>query len=498
MAVLIDGPDEWAEVLDLALHWKKEGKKSIKISISAHYSRMGSDHNTADANDQDSENNDDDGVGKTDESSSDLERPERPQIKKAGRRSTTDKLRDEAAAQAEVDTRMGTHVSELMKLWKCDDKSCKNYEYTCHKVREEGGIQTHYKLLSTHLSQWNEAIKNKEASLTDPPIGLNLMSIGKQTPKRTPHIMAEEALREQRIETREVMQGLLKAIIPATAPAATTIAVTTPAVVTPSPLPLPYNGYPPQNLPFAGYPPPFAPQYQQFAPQFGTNYPYQHNGYGYGSPMGMSAFSGQQPQQFLTQYSLPHHSPAQYPPSPAPVAPAGVATLPVRLSPPRASTKHSRRPISSSSEYSDDPNIPPSSPLRASDGFARILHHQDFSKLLRDYINWQIYKAPSEKTRFDSVYEKIHNEGYGLEDIQGFKNRNWTRIKVPLGIGRRLRGGIKMFLNEQIAWQQQQGQGAAALMQLAGHIEQIRHDQSYMEDAEAAKSQQILEEQEYE
>lgn len=85
-----------------------------------------------------------------------------------------------------------------------------------------------------------------------------------------------------------------------------------------------------------------------------------------------------------------------------------------------------------------------------------------------------------------------------MEDIQGFKNRNWTRIKVPLGIGRRLRGGIKMFLNEQIAWQQQQGQGAAALMQLAGHIEQIRHDQSYMEDAEAAKSQQILEEQEYE
>ena len=477
----------------------------------------GPDLDTADANDQDSENNDEDIPGKTDESSSDLERPERPPIKKTGRRSTTDKLREEAAAQAEVDNKMGTYISELMKLWKCDNKTCKNYELTCYKKREDGGGKLHYKLLHNHLSQWNIAIRDKEASLTEPPLSLHLLEIGKSTPKRTSKgaveeemraskEATEEELRETHKNTNQVVQGFLKMISSAPAPAA--ITATTPQAS------MIYPGYSPQFPSFSGYQAPFAPQFQQFGPQFGTAFPYQYGGGGYGSPAGISAFSGQQSQQFSSSYPPPYpppypsqyppqyppqypsQYPPQYPPSPAPIAaaapPQSPITLPVRLSPPKTKSSGSRRHISSSSEYSD---VLPSSPLHASGGYTRILHTQDFSKLLHEYIKWQIHQAPNEEARFNSIYQKIHNEGYGLEDIQGFKSKNWARIKVPIGIGKRLRSGIKIFLDKQIARQQQLKQGATALIELRGRTEMIRHNQTYINDTEAANS---VEESEYE
>ena len=69
----------------------------------------------------------------------------------------------------------------------------------------------------------------------------------------------------------------------------------------------------------------------------------------------------------------------------------------------------------------------------------------DAGSLLRDYINWQIKRHPSQHQALDTAYNKLQLELYDLQDIRRFQDVDYNIMCIPLGLGKRLSREVKLF-----------------------------------------------------
>ena len=99
----------------------------------------------------------------------------------------------------------------------------------------------------------------------------------------------------------------------------------------------------------------------------------------------------------------------------------------------------------------------------------------DFSVLLKEYVQWHINQAETERERFSIIYNTLYECGYGLEDIQHLEHKDWIELKIPVGLGKRLRKNIKLFLQERMSASQkteQETDKLQCLAQICSNIDQ--------------------------
>jgi hypothetical protein len=284
-----------------------------------------------------------------------------------------------------------------------------------------------------HLKLWNEAILVKEATLEEPPLTLNLMNSGLKHVRKTGD---ELAAKQQQLLNNSIKQSLdvVKDVVTILRPAPES---TSSSISTPVPqVPFPGFGYShplmsyPQQQSYATYP--FcSPSFPN--PQFGFQWP----------PTG-SPYNNQ-----ITPLSsvLLLQPAATFQPSVYNPPPASHNLLPV----------HHNQNLSHLSS-SSTAEVVPSSPVQ---------YIGDFSTLLEEYVQWHINRAETERDRFSIIYNTLYQCGYGLEDIQYLGHKDWVELKIPVGLGRRLRGSIKLFLQEHMSAPQRTEQKTDKLQCLA-------------------------------
>ena len=431
IVTMIGGPEDWEEAVGIVQYLKDQGKKTLHMHIDIQYSRF-PDVQIIDIDDN--SNIHEEPTTKKDEMDEDIEELdlEEPIRLKRKARTTTTKLQEQAAEQLEVNIKKGKNVTNLQRLWKCQDKTCRNYDRWCYR----NGIkdQDHHILLSSHLATWNQAITNKEATLKEPPDDLNLQVSSKILKKTTTAVMEERLTQEQ-----EQNIAMLHAIHDIAAPK--------PPTVEPTPISgsmLPTHGITP------GYSMPSMPVS-----------PYNYN-YSLPPPPGPPNLWGYH--QYNPYYTMPP-SPYGYPPVPpvpilAPPAPSAPLVEPSLPLPPPKAPKLEKQQRPSSSSASDEAR---SSPIR---------YTGDWGVILWEYIEWHRQKAPSEAANLLEYYTKLKVNGYSLEQIQGFNNKKWKRLNIPLGSGKRLRSQIKEFLQEMLRKSEKRPDNAAlaTLAEVCGQV----------------------------
>jgi hypothetical protein len=306
-------------------------------------------------------------------------------------------------------------ASRLFNIWLCNDSACSNNKYFCYWQRGSPGA-SHYKITPAVARAWGEAISKGEATEDAPSTAiLSVLALEVNKKAVTKQTRDQASTPEQAPET------------PAQPP------LQAPAQI---PAQLPTGGlYTGMNIGNMG----FNPYFQ--------------------GPMGpFSPYMPQMPQ--WPQYTLPQANYPQYtapipPQQVPPVAPPIPAPIEHQESVKKRSKKGLRRPDSSAT--SERSLTAPSSPIR---------YTGDYGILLREYITWHQDQAPSQHERLAEAYQKLHSEDYDLKQIQRFTDANWRHLGMPIGLGKRLQGGIKGFLEMRVKELQEAKDYEAALLVL--------------------------------
>ena len=462
----------WDNILVATQHMKSQGLKNIIVDLEVRYSR----HPKTPAWDtNDSAPEDKEEVEELDESSDDLLEPETVKNAPKKRQTATVKLLKEARAQEEVDINMGNHTRSIVRLWRCEDKRCKNFSRVCYRDGADG--TTHHEVLSDDLKSWNDAITAKEATIQTPPLSLKFLPAEKHKKKTT-----NELLGEQMAITREQSTSLIDAVKTlATAPIAAAAAAAAAPIITPARPSIPQTNsltpgidfmHPPLT-PFIPPPSPYAfaygtPSIQNYqfptSPYHPTYYPYHASNNHLHHPHHLPPHMPDAPympwEQGYPPSAPPIYHPTHHPAHPAPhTAPftmpappkAAVAAAPIPAPPTIPDDTVVTAPVTASTlpalpkkarpstASSDEARAPPSSPIK---------DVKDWGIQLFKYIEWHIKQAPSERQRITDAYTVLYEEGYALEDIQRFGSKKWAALEIPDGIGRRLRDHIKQYLKE--------------------------------------------------
>ncbi|MCJ1242446.1 hypothetical protein MMC14_010454 [Varicellaria rhodocarpa] len=78
-----------------------------------------------------------------------------------------------------------------------------------------------------------------------------------------------------------------------------------------------------------------------------------------------------------------------------------------------------------------------------------------------------LLEAGLPQARLEDIYNKLHHQGWSLEDIQTFIPKKWADLDVLLGLGLRLRGRMKVFLKNRVETLQNEAQFESAQALLA-------------------------------
>ena len=72
----------------------------------------------------------------------------------------------------------------------------------------------------------------------------------------------------------------------------------------------------------------------------------------------------------------------------------------------------------------------------------------DPDRLLDEYIEWTVGKAPSAREDPERAKNALLEKRHDLVGISELTDNDWERLGVQLGIGRRLRRGVRKFKQE--------------------------------------------------
>ena len=73
---------------------------------------------------------------------------------------------------------------------------------------------------------------------------------------------------------------------------------------------------------------------------------------------------------------------------------------------------------------------------------------EDRQRFVRNYIEWQIRRNPSEEQDLRYAHEELHDKRYDLQQIQRVTEEKWSKLEIQVGLGELLRTGIKSYLME--------------------------------------------------
>lgn len=116
----------------------------------------------------------------------------------------------------------------------------------------------------------------------------------------------------------------------------------------------------------------------------------------------------------------------------------------------------------------------------------------DTSLILAAYINWQIGRHPTQQGPLQIALTRLTDQLFELQDIRQFKEQDWIRWGIPIGLGMRLSREVKVFRKQyrpqtRLEAQPQRGWTSLddlAAIALANNIEEEEETEGDSEEAD--------------
>ena len=413
------GIDDWEVIQDIVAVWASEKRPRITVKIEYSYSPDNTTESDDDNDNSDVVSIDSDNDDNPTPSVATSKKRKNTSIKAARidkiRRTTTIKQQEKLAEIHESNEPLSI-AHKIGKRWTCDGNACANRTRFCYlDPQEEKVPKTHLPILAEDINKWASNIEKCSSGVSiDQPS------------------LAFRDLLWTRYKAKEQSKRKLTANPANPADPANTAnpAPAVPAVPATPQVPsqnftynITNNGDKDKTPPMPG--PGMNPFYHQQPPPTPTPPPpnplppqYYPNPYYYPQQM---------PLQMLQQpppYYWPQYQGYNYPPQSPAVQPVQPAQPPIAQPHQQPASNTSAMPL-------------PSSPVECS---------FDPEGDLEAYFRWQITKYPTQELILLEAQNKLADEYFTITDIRMFKEQDWIKRQIPIGLGARLQRDVKSFV----------------------------------------------------